>query len=103
MLFTLLLTALTATSGENTHTAVRGGALAERRVCPLFPSALPHPHPPPVVPNLHPCPHPCPHPTAQVRMTSKTGDHGQEWGMTAHIHTYKEVVARCVLYFGYLL
>ena len=34
MLFTLLLTALTATSGEDTHTTVRGGAPAEGRVCP---------------------------------------------------------------------
>ena len=36
MLFTLLLTALTATLGEDTHTTVRGGALAEGRVCPYF-------------------------------------------------------------------
>ena len=36
MLFTLLLTALTATSGEDTHTTVRGGALAEGKVCPDF-------------------------------------------------------------------
>ena len=34
MLFTLLLTALTVTSGEDTHATVRGGALAEGRVCP---------------------------------------------------------------------
>ena len=36
MLFTLLLTALTVTSGEDTHThtTVREGALAEGRVCP---------------------------------------------------------------------
>ena len=39
MLFTLL-TALTATSGEDVHTTVRGRALAECRVCPLLPSAL---------------------------------------------------------------
>ena len=34
MLFTLLLTVLTATSGEDIHTTVGGGALAEGRVCP---------------------------------------------------------------------
>ena len=36
MLFTLLLTVLTATSGEDTHIhySVREGALAEGRVCP---------------------------------------------------------------------
>ena len=34
MLFTLLLTVLTVTSGEETHTTVKGGILAEERVCP---------------------------------------------------------------------
>ena len=36
MLFTLLLTALTATSGEDTHTTVGVRALAEGRMCTSF-------------------------------------------------------------------
>ena len=40
MLLTLLLTALTATSGEDTQHSEGGGALVEWRVCPLLPSGL---------------------------------------------------------------